>query len=75
MLEAITPDAKIYLMIFKSNLLESMLMPLIGHFIKQESLITVELHLIMVLSLLAMMINKIGLLETLGDLLGEIMAI
>jgi hypothetical protein len=57
-------------MTYKSNLLESMLMPLIGLFIKVEFLTIVVPTLIMELSLLDMMKNKIGLSETLGDLLG-----
>jgi hypothetical protein len=57
-------------MTYKSNLLESMLMPLIGLFIKVEFLTIVVPTLIMELSLLDMMQNKIGLSETLGDLLG-----
>jgi hypothetical protein len=68
--EAITQDVKIFLMTYKSNLLESMLMPLIGLFIKVEFLTIVVPTLIMELSLLDMMQNKIGLSETLGDLLG-----
>jgi hypothetical protein len=68
--EAITQDVKIFLMTYKSNLLESMLMPLIGLFIKVEFLTIVVPTLIMELSLLDMMKNKIGLSETLGDLLG-----
>lgn len=73
--EATIKDVKIFLMTSKSNPPVSMLMLPTGLFIREEYSIIVEPLLIMVLSLQVMMPLKIGLSETHGVLLGDLLDI